>query len=960
MQVKVRFRCYGFALLLTASAACQQPAGTFVVVKFDGTVSAGKPIRSIAVSLQLGTRTASTVFQGPGGVAITLPTDATLQINSGDGDLTVVAKALADDQSVLATGTVYQRVTAGQTYHLTVHLGDSNSDAGTNGPADAQQDLGLTGKETGADIPMTVADAAAADTLSSAPDMADLANSKSDTGPSGSVDAGHGGASGGSGGISSANSGSGGISSASGGSGGSSIGGAGVGSGGISGGGNSGTFQLTFTVAALDFGVVPVGSVSPAQILTVTNTGAGTTPALVIFVGDGHHFPVYQDRCSGAFLKTGDTCTLAFTFNPDANGSLQTDGSVGPAQGPFIKFTLSGTGSNGSALLTLSPSTVDFKTVDVGVSSSVSFTVTNNGASDSGPLKILVNPVAAFQIANDRCSTVALGKQGQCTFSVVFAPQTIGPASATITTQSASGVMATSSATGVGQDHVQLTVQFAGAGGGSVTGPNLNCPSGTACSLGITRTDPASYPTISLTALANSTSLFLGWSGACTGTGNCSIAMDAPKQVTATFDAIPVQISVNVIGLVGQQGTLVSEDGAITCSSSCPGLTHAASANFTLIAKPGPSSTFIGWTDGPCHGTSPKCTFALTGTATVSATFGPQSYMFVSSSTVVPGQLAGISGADNECQRLANKANLPGTYRAWLSTAGNDAKSRIGSGGWVRTDGRPFAKNLATLAVLSSQTLYYPPRIDEMGNDLGNTHIYVATGGNADGSAFTSQCSDYTSVSGDLYVGDAAMGSNYWAMRELDSGGCNRQYRLYCFRSDGLLGDIIPPPQPGRRIFVSAQPVVLGSSLGALGPDQMCQSDAAAANLANAGQFVAFLSTSTTPAMKRIRASGMPWKRADNVFVVRQISDFANGKLLATPDLVANGSLYLTAQVWSGASDPTVAGSATCQDWTAGSATESGLIGDGDTTAAPDWFSIGGTTSVPCNNPNMHVICIEP
>jgi hypothetical protein len=94
---------------------------------------------------------------------------------------------------------------------------------------------------------------------------------------------------------------------------------------------------------------------------------------------------------------------------------------------------------------------------------------------------------------------------------------------------------------GVGQDHIQLTVQFAGAGGGSVTGPGVNCLSGSACNIGIVRTDPAWPPSLNLSALANSTSLFSGWSGPCSGTGNCSIVMDASKTVTATFDAVPVR-----------------------------------------------------------------------------------------------------------------------------------------------------------------------------------------------------------------------------------------------------------------------------------------------------------------------------------------------------------------------------------------------------------------------------------
>jgi hypothetical protein len=934
MQTKARLLCSWVALfLVTSLAACKQSTGTFVLLTFDGSVPAGKSIHSIELSLQLGTRIDKTTFQAAAGGAITLPTDATLQIGSGSGDLTVSANALASDQSLLAMGTNGGRVTAGQTTRITVHLGASNGDAGADGFLDAQQDGLVAGKDAASDGPTVAAEAKAPDIVSAPADVADV--------PSG-----------GSGGTSTAGVGGGSGGTASGGAGGTASGGGG--SGGSGSGGSGGTFQLSLTVATLDFGVVPVGSVSAPKTLTITNVGGGTSPALMLFVGDGHHFPMNQDRCSGAVLPPGGTCTVAFTFNPDIAGTMRTDGSVGPDLGPATKFTLSGTAANGTPVLSLSPNSVDFMTVDIGIASPVAFTVTNNGAADSGPIKILVNPVSAFQISNDGCSTVTLGNQGRCTFSLVFAPQTIGIVSATITAQAASGLTASSSATGVGQDHVQLTVKFAGTGGGSVTGTNLNCLSGLACTVGFTRSNLSSLPTVDLSALANGSSLFSGWSGGCTGTSKCTIVMDASKTVTATFDAIPVQISLNVLGLAGQQGTLVSDDGSVTCGGSCPAMTHAASANFTLTAKPGPNSSFVGWTDGPCHGTSPTCTFALTGPTIVSATFGPQSYMFVSSSTIVPGKLGGIAVADKECQRLASNANLPGTYQAWLSATGINGRSRVGSGGWVRTDGRPFSKNLASLTSQSPGVVYYPPRLDETGNDIGNSNTYVATGGDSSGTALGSQCSDYTSPTGSLYMGDAANGSLGWAMSILDSTGCSLPHRTYCFRSDGLVTDLVPPSQPGRRVFLSSKAFVPS---GSGSPDRWCQSEATAANLVNASQFIAFVSTSTTPALKRLSASGLPWKRVDEVFVVRQISDFAAGKLLAPLGLFADGSQYSSANVWTGASDPSALGTSTCQDWTTNATTLNGLVGGSDTTAAPDWFDVVPTT---CDSATNHLICIEP
>jgi DNA-binding beta-propeller fold protein YncE len=75
-----------------------------------------------------------------------------------------------------------------------------------------------------------------------------------------------------------------------------------------------------------------------------------------------------------------------------------------------------------------------------------------------------------------------------------------------------------------------LSVTGAGNGGGSVTSnpPGINC--GSSCSASF-----ASGTTVTLSASANATSNFTGWSGACSDTGACSIAMNAAASATATF-----------------------------------------------------------------------------------------------------------------------------------------------------------------------------------------------------------------------------------------------------------------------------------------------------------------------------------------------------------------------------------------------------------------------------------------
>ena len=74
-----------------------------------------------------------------------------------------------------------------------------------------------------------------------------------------------------------------------------------------------------------------------------------------------------------------------------------------------------------------------------------------------------------------------------------------------------------------------LTVSKSGTGSGTVTGTGISC--GTDCSETVN-----SGTSVTLTASAAIGSTFSGWSGACTGTGSCTVSMTAAKSVTATFD----------------------------------------------------------------------------------------------------------------------------------------------------------------------------------------------------------------------------------------------------------------------------------------------------------------------------------------------------------------------------------------------------------------------------------------
>ena len=93
-----------------------------------------------------------------------------------------------------------------------------------------------------------------------------------------------------------------------------------------------------------------------------------------------------------------------------------------------------------------------------------------------------------------------------------------------------------------------LTVTKAGTGTGSVTSSpsGINC--GNACIA-----DTGTFPTgssVTLTATAASGSAFAGWSGGgCSGTGTCTTVMATSQTVVATFDTVPIALTITTSSL---------------------------------------------------------------------------------------------------------------------------------------------------------------------------------------------------------------------------------------------------------------------------------------------------------------------------------------------------------------------------------------------------------------------------
>jgi hypothetical protein len=119
------------------------------------------------------------------------------------------------------------------------------------------------------------------------------------------------------------------------------------------------------------------------------------------------------------------------------------------------------------------------------------------------------------------------------------------------------------------------------------------------------------------------------------------------------------------------------------------------------------------------------------------------------------GNLGGLDGADKHCQALAAKAGAGNRmWRAYLSTSNPNvnARDRIGSGPWSNAKGVVIASSVADLhsdkANINNDTA-----LDEQGRPINaqgapNRHD-ILTGSNADGTAGTMTCQNWTSSASD-------------------------------------------------------------------------------------------------------------------------------------------------------------------------------------------------------------------
>lgn len=153
-------------------------------------------------------------------------------------------------------------------------------------------------------------------------------------------------------------------------------------------------------------------------------------------------------------------------------------------------------------------------------------------------------------------------------------------------------------------------------------------------------------------------------------------------------------------------------------------------------------------------------------------------------SQLIDGGMGGLAGADAFCQMLAIKATLPGTFKAWLSTAAESPATRMAHAdvAYVLANGTPIARNWADL---TDGMLLAPINIDERGmGALGN---YICSNGevwsdtDAQGTFLGKSCADWTSTNASGDAAHLTQSDAGWTVATCPSVGCSSQLPIYCF-----------------------------------------------------------------------------------------------------------------------------------------------------------------------------------
>jgi sugar lactone lactonase YvrE len=191
---------------------------------------------------------------------------------------------------------------------------------------------------------------------------------------------------------------------------------------------------VTLSTTSLSFIVQLVGTTSPAQTVTVTNSG-GANLIISSIVANGDFAQTSTCPISPATLNPGSTCTISVTFTPTGVGTrtgtltITDNASNSPQSVP-----LTGTGTNLIfPAASVSPTSLSFGNQLLGTPSAAQIvTLTSVGTTNLSYLGITITGTNASDFAETNNCPASMAPVAYCTINVQFTPSQIGTRTGTL------------------------------------------------------------------------------------------------------------------------------------------------------------------------------------------------------------------------------------------------------------------------------------------------------------------------------------------------------------------------------------------------------------------------------------------------------------------------------------------------------------------------------------------------
>ncbi len=429
------------------------------------------------------------------------------------------------------------------------------------------------------------------------------------------------------------------------------------------------------TPASMTFAVQVIGTTSPAQTATLTNTGNASLTITSITAPADYG----ETNTCGSSLAAGSSCTINVTFVPAKSGTLSgnvtiTDNAAGSAT---QKIAVSGTGT----AMYVNPASLNFGTVNLGATSAAQVvSVTNESSSSVSITSVTITGTNSGDFAKtDGCGST-LGAGATCTISVTFTPGGAGSRTATLNVNDNGGAS-------------PQTVALSGTGNSSGTGPQITL-SPTSLSFGNQNYKTASksqtvtiYSTgttaLTITSVTTSSTNFSVTSNNCPSSvnpgSNCSVTVDFDPQsvgaltgvldVTDNAPASPQTVALSGTGL-GSVPAL--SPASLTFALQVVG-TSSASQPVTLSNSGNASLTINSISIASGYSQTNNCgsSVAAGASCTINVTFTPTKSGVTSGSLTVSD-----TGAGNSSQKVTLSGT--GTYASFSPASLNFGTVSVG------------------------------------------------------------------------------------------------------------------------------------------------------------------------------------------------------------------------------------------------------------------------------------------